>query len=105
MGRSTLKNEELRFEKPAVRAEFQSVPEAEVWKAMAEAEEDPNPVALEVTRIALGYLAEFKRQAESGETSLMLHISAMCAVEKVALLLAVRFLEVSGGTAFPITVQ
>jgi hypothetical protein len=82
------------------------LPEAEVWKAVAQADEVPNPVAVEVARIAAGYLAEFKRLAESGgNTSPILHVSAGCAVERVALLLVVQFLEVSGGSAFPITLQ
>jgi hypothetical protein len=82
------------------------VPEAEVWKAIAQADEVPNPVAMEVARIALGYLAAFKRQAEGGgKTPPILHVTAGCAVERVALLLVVHFLGVSGGSVFPITLQ
>jgi hypothetical protein len=91
---------------PAARPEFINLSEAEVRKVI---DEDPwqcNPITGEVTRLVVQCMTKFK--AHFGQPGYVppriLRIEARCPIEKVAVLLVVRFMEAEAGLGL-VTVQ
>ena len=106
MGKSLLDDDEQKFEIPSARPEFRELPAADVWKAVGGRNPDVNPVAAEVTRLAVAYLAAFKDHADRhGNTPHVLQVRVRWPIERVAVLLVVRFMEAEGGAAFPVSLQ
>jgi hypothetical protein len=65
-----------------------------------------NPVAAEVTRLAVAYPVAFKSHADRyGNAPPTLPVPARWPIEKVAMLLVVSFMQAEGGAAFPFTLE
>ena len=92
---------------PAARPEFTNLSEAEVWKAVDEDPEQRTRIAGEVTRLVACYWSSFKAHFHQHRyvPPRLLRVEARCPIEKVAILLVVRFVEDEAGTACPITLH
>jgi len=90
---------------PAARPEFTNLSEDFVWKAIREDPEQGTPISGEVTRLMVECMGTFK--ALFGQDGYVppraLRIEARCPIEKVAGLLAMRFIEGEAGAAGPVT--
>jgi hypothetical protein len=93
------------LELPAARPEFTSLSEAEVWKAVNEDPLQRTRIAGEVTRLVACYWSSFKAHFNEQRyvAPRLLHVEARCPIEKVAILLLVKFVEDETGTACPVT--
>ncbi len=106
MGKSLLEDDEQTIEIPSARPEFRHLVAAEIWKAVGSGNASADPLAAEVTRLAVAYLAAFKARADQhGIAPHVLQVRVRWPIEKVALLLVVRFMEAEGGAVFPFTQQ
>lgn len=92
---------------PAARPEFIHLSEAEVWKTV---DEDPwqcNAISGEVTRLVVQCMGTFK--AHFGQDGYVppriLRIETRCPIERVAVLLVVKFVQIEGGGACEVTVH
>lgn len=89
---------------PAARPEFINLSEAEVWEVIDGDAFGKNPITAEVTRLGAQCMTKFK--AHFGQPGYVpprvLRIEARCAIEKVAVLMVVRFIEAEAGL---VTVQ
>lgn len=90
---------------PAARPEFINLSEAEVWKTVDEDPEQRNPITGEVTRLVVQCMSKFKAhfQQPGHMPPRFLRIEARCPIEKVAVLMLVRFIEAEAGTACQVT--
>lgn len=90
---------------PAARPEFTNLSEDFVWKAIREDPEQGTPISGEVTRLMVECMGTFK--ALFGEDGYLpprvLRIEARCPIEKVAVLMVMRFVEAETGAACPVT--
>jgi hypothetical protein len=101
-----LEDGEHKLEIPSARPEFRELHATEVWKAVGGGNPDVNPVVAEVTRLAVAYLAAFKSHADQyGNAPPTLPLRVRWPIEKVAVLLVVKFMEAEGGAALPFTLQ
>ena len=93
------------LELPAARPEFTNLSEAAVWKAVNEDPEQRTRIAGEVTRLVACYWSSFKAHFNEQRyvAPRLLHVEARCPIEKVAILLLVKFVEDETGTACPVT--
>ena len=102
-----MENDQKILTLPAARPEFMNLSEADVWKAI---EDDPwqcNPVTGEVTRLVVQCMGTFR--AHFGQDGYVppriLRIETRCPIERVAMLLVVKFVQVEGGAACEVTVH
>lgn len=90
---------------PAARPEFINLSEAEVWKAVDEDPEQRYPIAGEVTRLVAQCMTKFKSHFNQHGyvPPRVLRIEARCPIERVAVLIVVKFVEGKTGAACPVT--
>jgi hypothetical protein len=95
LGRLNMEDDQKILTLPAARPEFMNLSEADVWKAIADDPWQCNPVTGEVTRLVVQCMSKCKAHFHQHgyESPRVLLITAGCAIEKVAVLLFVRFIE------------
>ncbi|MGB6940780.1 MAG: hypothetical protein WBE37_00120 [Bryobacteraceae bacterium] len=101
-----MEDEEKILTLPAARPEFMNLSEADAWKAIADDPWQCNLISGEVTRLVVQCMGTFKAHfGQDGYVPRILRIETRCPIERVAVLLVVKFVQDEGGDACEVTVH
>lgn len=103
-------DEEETIEMPTARQDFINLSEDEIWQAISEAisgKLDSNPIAVEVARLAIEYMTRFRGHLtqDGYEPAPILQVGVRSPIEKVAVLMVVKYVEVEAVAAGVVTIH
>lgn len=104
------RDDEEMVEMPTARQDFINLSEVEIWEALREAisgKLDSNPIAVEVARLVIECMTRFQGHlTQDGYVpARILRVDVRSPIEKVALLMVVKYVEAEAMAAGVVTVH